>query len=352
MRATLVAIQASLREDHYASGDAFGAWVGDLARRALADVARTGGGAPPGSPVLLAYPEAIGMPLLFTLPDPAAVRGSTGLAQAALRSLRGRWGEVLTAAVRHRAFGLEAVYLARALPAYRAYDAAFRAVARETGATVVAGSAFLPEVEREAARGVHVRGRRVFNVSYVYGPGGTPLGRRRKAYLTPGAESRAGLSRGRVEEQRAFVTPLGRLGVAICLDGWFDGVLAALDGDGASVVVQPSANDAPWERPWPSDPSLREGEAWLGRGLRDGLQGRLHLRYGVNPMAVGEVFGFRPRGRSSIVANAALVPGPWVEGRTGVLALAPDAEAEGWVHASVALEPPVGDPARGGRMRS
>jgi predicted amidohydrolase len=202
---------------------------------------------------------------------------------------------------------------------------------------------------------VHIVGRRVYNVAYTYGPGGVLLGRTRKCFLTPGAESRSGLSRGRVEDLRALHSPLGRLGVAVCLDGWYDGVLATLDAEGVGVVVQPSANEAPWDRPWPPEPRLREGEAWLERGLRAGLQGRVHLRYGVNPMLVGELFGFRPRGRSSIVANAAAVAGPWVEGIEGVLALAPDAEREGVVTASVALAMAYGrgdaPPAVGGRMR-
>ncbi len=359
MRAHLVAVQAALHEERYVDEASFASWVGELGRRALESVPDR----VPGEPVLLAYPEAIGMPLLLTVGVAPRAAGSRTLARAAARLARRRWRAVLAAAWRHRVAGPAALHLAGALPAYRAYVGAFSAVARATGATVVAGSAFLPPIARHAS-GPAVAAGKVFNVSYVFGPGGTVLGRSRKAFLTPGAESHAGLSRGRVEEQRAFATPVGRLGVAVCLDGWVDAVLRALDADGAEIVVQPSANDAPWERAWPREPHLTEGEAWLERGLRAGIQGRASLRYGVNPMMVGEIFGFRPRGRSSIVANAALVSGPWIDGREGMLALAPDPAAEAVLGVSVPLpgsadeggstgaRRPAESSAAGGTMRS
>lgn len=331
MRVHLVAVQAALSEAPYRSAEHFAAWTMRLAREALATLPDEGG------EVLLAFPEAIAMPLLFTLGEPGRVAGSGTVMEAAWRSLRGRWGEVLAAAWRFRAAGPAAVHLARALEVHDAYVNAFGAVARETGATVVGGSAFLPDIDVEAARGPQVTARHVHNVAYTFAPGGGLLGRSRKVFLTPGFESRVGLTRGRLAELPVMQAPCGNVGVAVCLDGWYDGVVAALDAQGAEVLVQPSANDADWDRPWPPEASLSEGEAWLERGLRARLQGRVHLRYGVNPMLVGEVFGFAPRGRSSVVGNAALVPNDWVEGREGVLALAPDAEGEAFVHATVTL---------------
>jgi predicted amidohydrolase len=331
VRVHLVAVQAALSEDPYGSAERFAAWTMRLAREAMAGVPEDGGA------VLLAFPEAIAMPLLFTLGRAREVAGSGTLAEAARRSLRGHWGEVLAAAWRHRAPGPAAVHLARALEVHEAYVGAFRAVARSTGATVVAGTAFLPEIEVEASRGSQVTGRRVHNVAYSFAPGGALLGRSRKVFLTPGLESHVGLVGGALSDLSVMRAPCGRVGVAVCLDGWHEGVVAALDAQGAEMLVQPSANDAAWTRPWPPDPSVSEGEAWLGRGLRALLQGRVNLRYGLNPMLVGEAFGFAPRGRSSVLANATLVPGPWAEGREGVVALAPDAEREAIVRASVEL---------------
>jgi len=339
-----VAVQAALSEDPYRSAAHLAAWTMRLAQDALAALPDDRG------EVLLAFPEAIAMPLLFTLGDADRVTGSATVLEAARRSLRGRWGEVLAAAWHHRAIGPAAVHLARALEVHDAYVNAFRAVARETGATVVGGSAFLPEIDVEAARGPHVTARRVHNVAYTFAPGGALLGRSRKVYLTPGLESRLGLRRGRVEDLPVMEAPFGRLAVAVCLDGWYEGVVAALDAGGAQVIVQPSANDAPWARRWPPDASLTEGEAWLQHGLRALLQDRVNLRYGVNPMLVGGVFGFRPQGRSSILADASHTSHPWTEGRPGVLALAGSAVEEAIVSATVELPGPT--PASPATLRS
>lgn len=333
-RVWLAAVQARLDVGHVASEEAFASWVTGLARRAVAD-------APVGVPRLVAFPEAIGLALPFALrlPDAAEVAAEPDLLRAALRVLRRDATGVLRAAWRYRAFGPSAFFVARALPSYRAYASAFRAAARASDAVVVAGTAFLPDIEEEAARGVHVARPTVHNVAYTYAPGGGLLGRSKKVCLTPGVESRVGIRRGRVEDLPVMRTPAGRVAVAVCLDGWFDGVVSALDGRGAEVLVQPSANDAPWDRAWPPDPTLREGEAWLARGLRAGLQGRTNLRFALNPMLVGEFAGFRPRGRSSILANVARVgedPG-WADPAAGVVALADSADAEEVVTALVAL---------------
>jgi len=344
VRLHLAAVQAALDETPYRSAEAFAAWIGRLAAAAAerAD--------PSADALVIAFPEAIALPLLFSLEDPDAVAGSASLLEAARRSLRGRWGPVVGAAWRYRAPGPSAALLARALAVHDAYVTAFREAARRTGATVVGGSALLPGIDREAARGTHITDARVHNVAYTFAPGGALLGRSRKVYLTPGLESRVGLRRGRVEDLPVMEAPFGRLAVAVCLDGWYEGVVAALDAGGAQVIVQPSANDAPWARRWPPDASLTEGEAWLQHGLRALLQDRVNLRYGVNPMLVGGVFGFRPQGRSSILADASHTSHPWTEGRPGVLALAGSAVEEAIVSATVELPGPT--PASPATLRS
>ena len=115
------------------------------------------------------------------------------------------------------------------------------------------------------------------------------------------------------------------------------GVIDTLDGRGAEVVVQPSADHAPWDRRWPADPDLSEGEAWLTSGLRHTIQDRRSIRYGVNPMLVGDVFDLHPRGRSSVVANLRYHPGALLEGYEGVLALVETSDREEVVQATVEL---------------
>ncbi len=328
MNVHLVAVQARMHLSNYRSPEAFAAWVLELSERAVAGL--------DGAPKLLAFPETIGLPLLLTLEHYAEVSRQTRVTGAALILLRRQWRSILQAATAHRAFGPQAVFISRALPAYRAYVAAFSAAARQTGATIVAGSSFLPQIEDEASRGLHIAGGRVQNVTYTFAPSGAVLGRSGKRYLTRGLESRLGLSRAPADSLRVLHTPVGCVGVALCLDGFYSSVLEALDGSGVDTVVQPSANYAPWTRRWPPDDSYSEGEAWLGLGLRAGVRGRQNIRYGVNPMLVGGMFDLRAEGRSSIVANPRFLDAE-TEGYSGVVALAQSYDQEELVRAEVEL---------------
>ena len=327
MQVHLIAVQAQLRLANYRSPEAFTAWITELSERAVAGL--------DDAPKLLAFPETIGLPLLLTLGNYADVSRQTRLTGAALTVLRRQWRSVLRAAFSHRALGPQALFVARALPAYRAYVAAFSGAAQRTGATIVAGSSFFPHIESEASRGLHVADGRVQNVAYTFAPTGTVLGRSGKRYLTRGLESRLGLSRAPASAQ-VLHTPAGRVGVALCLDGFYSSVLEHLDGAGADIVVQPSANYAPWTRRWPPDETYSEGEAWLSLGLRAGVRGRQHIRYGVNPMLVGGLFELQAEGCSSIVANPRFTAAA-AGGYGGVLALAHSYNQEEVVRAKVKL---------------
>ena len=200
----------------------------------------------------------------------------------------------------------------------------------------MAGSSFLPHIEHEASRGLHIADGRVQNVAYTFAPTGTILGRSGKLYLTRGLESRLGLSRAPLSNMRVLHTLAGRIGVALCLDGFYSSVLEQLDGAGADVVVQPSANYAPWTRRWPPDETYSEGEAWLSLGLRAGVRNRQNIRYGVNPMLVGGMLELQAEGCSSIVANPRFTAAE-AGGYGGVLALAHSYNQEEVVRAKVEL---------------
>ena len=318
---------------HYRSPEAFAAWILELSQQAVNGL--------DDAPKLLAFPETIGLPLLLTLGHYAEVSRHTRITRAALGLLRQEWRDVLRAALRHRAFGPQALFVARSLPAYRAYVNAFAEAARRSGATIVAGSSFLPHIENEAARGLHVADGRVRNVAYTFSPTGSILGRSAKRYLTGGLESRLGLACAPAESLHVLETPVGRIGVAVCLDGFYSSVLETFDGLGADIIVQPSANYAPWTRRWPPDEAYSEGEAWLSLGLRALLRGRQSIRYGVNPMLVGGLFELRAEGRTSIVANPRYLSVE-TEGYGGVLALAQSYDREEIVRAVVELPEPRG----------
>ena len=330
----LVAVQAELYLEHYASHEAFRKKFLTLTEEAVSGL--------PDVATLVAFPEAIGFPLLLTLDNTAALShkkvGSTALDLA-----RRNWQQLLGAAWYYRTPSLKAFYALRSLEAFKVYHDVFSEAARTFGVTIVAGSSFLPHVEKEATRGLHIADTGVRNVAFTFAPTGTLLGRTPKLYLNPGLESRVGLSCGLLGDLHAMQTPVGKLGVAICLDGFYGSVLDHLDGLGAQIVVQPSANHAPWERAWPGDSKLSEGEAWLTHGLRAQLQNRLHVQVGVNPMLVGDVWDLQPRGRSSIVVNGRYFPNRVLEGFAGVVALAETDDSEEIVKATLALKKPVAE---------
>ncbi len=325
----LAAVQMAWRPADYASEAAFADRVRTLTLQAV-DGAR--------GPALVAFPELVGLPLLATAGG-VADRLEGGVVRALAAWARRSPARLARASWRHRVGPLGAAYAELGPSAFRVYHDAFAAAARAAGATVVAGSALLPTVTYEAARGWHVVDARPRNVAFTFAPNGALVGRSAKVFLTAGVERRVGLVAGRTEDLGVIETPVGRVAVAVCLDGWYHHVLERFDGLGADVVVQPSANDAAWDRPWPPDPRRLEGDVWLRDGLRAGLQGRAHLRYGVNAMMVGDLAPLAPRGRSTIVmrVDAAAVDAQGDASRwgPGILAIAPDAETEAVVRVDV-----------------
>ncbi|MCA9838919.1 MAG: hypothetical protein KC422_18530 [Trueperaceae bacterium] len=321
----LVAVQAQMTLADYESAEHFHKKILNLSERAV-------DGLPQGQ-TLVAFPEVIGLPLLLTLGHFEAVRHSSSIQGAMLSYLKRAWKQVLASAWQQRRWGFASLYQAQAIPAYLAYKRAFSEAAKTFGVQVIAGSIFLPHIEEEAARGVHVARREVYNTAFGFSAKGQLLGRSRKVYLTDGAESRSGLSRGQLADLYPISMPVGKVGVAICLDAFYSSVIEHFDALGTEIIVQPSANHADWQRPWPADPTLTEGEAWLKHGLLQMIQGREHLRFGLNPMMVGNVWDLEASGRSSIVFNTRHYPGFQTE-RPGLAALAESPYEEAFVRFS------------------
>jgi predicted amidohydrolase len=315
----LVAVQAQVSLDVYQTPETFRRWVLEMTEEAVKGL--------PNAPTLVAFPELIGFPLLLTLADKETLRDKT-LTQALQRFLKGKWLDVLRQAIQHRHFSLSAAFLPSVIPAYLAYKNTFAEVAKTFGVTLVAGSSLLPHITEEVSRGVHITHPKVHNTSLLFAPTGTLLGRSQKIYLTSGLESRLGLSRGRLADLHVVQTPTGRIAVPICLDAFYTSVIDHLDGLGAEIVVMPSANPLPWAGRWATNPEFSEGEAWLKYGLTQQLQNRLHIRYGVNPMLVGQVWDIAFEGGSSLVSTR-------TDGHTHVLAQAKNATSLDYVRATV-----------------
>jgi predicted amidohydrolase len=315
----LVAVQAQVSLEHYQSPETFRQWVLGLTEEAVKDL--------PDAPTLVAFPEMIGFPLLLTLAKQETRQDKT-ISRAVQRLLKHYWLSMLGQAVKHRYISRSAAFLPFALRAYLAYKNAFAEAAKTFGVTLVAGSSLLPHITEEVSRGVHITNPKVYNTSFVFAPTGGLLGRSQKLYLTPGLESRLGLSRGVLSDLHVMQTPVGRLGVAICLDAFYASVIDHLDGLGAEILVMPSANPLPWEGSWATNAALSEGEAWWNYGLPQQLQNRLSITYGVNPMLVGQVWDIAFEGCSSLVLRTS-------NGSTEFLAQAKNPTSLAFVRATV-----------------
>lgn len=292
----LACVQSKLELDAYVSSQSFEAWI--LGQVKLALESRDSHEA-----ALVAFPELIGLPLLFFLERKVT---ADKVQDAALELARESWLEALKCGLQFQNFSASSFILPRATRLFEVFVKAFSIAAQETNSFVTAGSSFLPGVEVEAAKGLHVADGRVQNVSFLFAPSGKILLRSPKLNLTAGLEKLVGLSRGRLEDVATAVTPLGRVTTLICYDGFFERILEKADSLGTQIIVQPSANAALWNGAWSADVSKIEGQEWLARGIMHGIQDRLNIRYALNPMMVGNLFDLVFEGRSSISTNQSL----------------------------------------------
>jgi predicted amidohydrolase len=266
-------VQTKLELDAYLSARAFKAWI--LGQVKLALESRDS-----GEVALVAFPELIGLPLLFFL-ERQVTAGK--VQDAALELARESWLAALKLGLQYQNFSPSAFILPRASRLFEVLVNAFSSAAKTSNSFIAAGSSFLPGVEVEAAKGLHLADGRVQNVSFLFAPSGKILLRSPKLNLTAGLEKMVGLSSGRLEDVAAAVTPLGRVTTLICYDGFFERALEKAD---ASKI---------------------EGQEWLARGVMHGIQERINIRYALNPMMVGKFLDLEFEGRSSISANQSLV---------------------------------------------
>ena len=294
--AFLACVQSKLELDAYVSSLAFEAWIQGQVKLALAS-------RDAGEAALVAFPELIGLPLLFFLERQVTADKIQG---AALELAKESWFEALKFGLLFQNLSTSSFILPRATRLFEVFVNAFSSAAKTNNCFISAGSSFLPGVEVEAAKGLHLADGRVQNISYLFAPSGKILLRSPKLNLTAGLEKLVGLSRGRLEDIAAAVTPLGRIATLICYDGFFERALEKADSLGAQILVQPSANAALWNGAWSADPSKIEGQEWLARGIMHGIQDRVNIRYALNPMMVGKLFDLVFEGRSSISANQSL----------------------------------------------
>ncbi len=94
------------------------------------------------------------------------------------------------------------------------------------------------------------RGPRRHTTAALVSPQGEVVGVYRKRHLTQ-HELERGVTPG--DEWPVFPTPLGRIGMLVCWDGWFSGGAAALARRGAQIICFPLAGDGEdkhWDHIW------------------------------------------------------------------------------------------------------
>ncbi|GBC93070.1 hypothetical protein HRbin15_01556 [bacterium HR15] len=277
------AIQMAYKLDDYSSREAFRKRIMSLTGEARQRV--------PQKPLLVAFPEDVGLGLLFTQ-DFERVRTSKTMVEAGTRLMekyrinpfsdreRGKLSDAFPQAVRKLLVQLSPFV-------ERVYHATFAEAARVHRCWLVAGSAPIAV------------GDCVFNTCYVYNPSGERILIQRKVNLVP-LEQEEGLNLCPAETDHLtlFDTPAGKTGVLICYDAFFSALVDTLVKKGAQVLVQPSFNPLPWTK--------EQRESWEG-GLLAAAQRHPHL-IGVNPMGVGQLFDVVAEGVSSIVAHKERTP--------------------------------------------
>ncbi len=287
----LAAVQTKLERDAYRTTADFSAWILEQTKTALQS-------RDPRQPALLAFPELLGLPLYFFL---NRATSASQVQDAALELLRTHWLEGLKLGWQHLA--IASALLPRAIQTHQALLEACSRAAQEHHVYIVAGSSFLPSIDSEAAKGLHIADTRVQNISYLIAPSGYLLSRTGKVHLTKGLESSLGLRTTRLEDWQPTQTKIGRIGTLICYDAFFDSCIAKADAAGTQILVQPSANAAKWTGAWSADATRIEGQEWLARGAISRIQQREHIQVVINPMLVGKLFELEFEGCSSIGFN-------------------------------------------------
>lgn len=274
--ATLVAVQMRYRLEDYRSAEAFRERVLELTRTIRQRVSK--------GDLLIVFPEDVGLGLIFTQ-DYERVQSSKTIVEAGLRLME-RWK--INPLASEGGFAGATRTLLRTLSPFveRVYHEVFSEAARVARAWLVAGSAPIAQ------------GECVHNVCYTYNPKGERALVQRKINLVP-LEQEAGLNLCPAPCELPTVnTPAGKLGVLICLDGFYHELIDQHARHGVHVLAMPSYNPLPWTK--------EEAQGWEG-GLLTGVQKHPNL-IGVNPMGVGGFFDVNAEGRSSIVAQRSRTP--------------------------------------------
>ncbi len=270
----IACVQMKLRPEDYRTEQSFEARIMDIMGRIRDESG--------DEQLLVVFPEHIGtFCLLCNASD--RVWSKTSFAHASKALLMQNAVAVAHQMIVHRVSPVRALFLVRAKELERIYLTAFTNAARKYGAWIVAGSATLRWGQTS----------RIFNTSPVITPTGLVQFRQHKVNLVD-MESQQGLDLepAPFNYVSAVQSPFGNLGVAVCLDAFHQEIRERLGDLGADILVQPSANNGPWNEWQQAD--------WL-RSSFQAVADQKKFKIAINPMLVGSLWDMEFEGQSSII---------------------------------------------------
>lgn len=270
----IACVQMKLRAEDYYTEEAFQEKIMGL----MAEVRQKSG----EGPLLAVFPEHIGTFCLLCN-ESDRIWSSKSFAQAISRLIQAHFVAVSQHKLFKRVSWAKALLMAKSAEAEQIYISTFQKAAREYEAWIVAGSSVMRWGETN----------RVYNTSPVVTPSGDVIYRQHKMYLVD-MEGKSGLDLNSAPFNYMSVvkSPFGRLGVAICLDAFYEEVWQRLQLLGAKILLQPSANNGSWNE-W-------QQEDWL-RSSYKAVYLEKKFDLAINPMLVGNLWDLSFEGQSSII---------------------------------------------------
>jgi len=287
----LCAVQMHWKVSDYQSKETFERKIGDV----MSNVEPYLGS---NTDALVVFPEDVGTPLVFMTAYPWIKNAKTIVSAIKLLYLK-YFLKICYYGIRYKAGLFRAIALARAEDIAGVYIDVFSKTAKKYNVYLVAGSVLLPDFQwnREVDKIVYkITDNKVYNMAFLFDPDGNITGIQKKVHLVPDLEDKGGfdLCEGSIEQLKTFDTPLGKIGIAICLDCFKEPVINVLAKKGAKILVQPSANCKVWNK--------EEQEGWM-EGCWKAMNTEKSFRYALNPMMTGCLFDLCFEGQSSILSN-------------------------------------------------
>lgn len=252
---------------------------------------------------LVVFPEDTGTMLVLDGMD-NVIKSSHTLNEGIEKSIRQHIITMGIEKILYRTSWPRTLFLYKSQDMAKTYFETFSNAAKKYEVYIVAGSILLPDYKIKNGKYLSLKPRdnKVYNISYLFGPDGLIIGRQKKVYLID-LEGPQGLDvqPAKLSELKVFNTPMGKIGIAICLDAFKQDVLNELKKQGADILVQPSANPGPW--------TYEQREDWLN-GSWFAVAKQKMFKYAINPMMTGSILDLQFYGQSSIIAADMHTSGP------------------------------------------